>query len=140
MSEEEIKNIAKKYAYAQIKELARFIQSDRINYYPVDILNWYTSNISYSFGMQPLIKLFEYFFVYGGRYLRVTTDKNKHLVFEFHSQDMGYKIHNVILLPDKILYQEVTTGMAKVLDWEIEYIPVVKAKNKVLQKAPAGVF
>jgi len=140
MSEEEIKKVAKVIALSQIEELAKFIQSDRIKYYPIDILNWYTANINYSEGMQPLVKLFEYFFVYGGRYLRITTNKERHIVFEFTSQDMGYKIHNVILLPDKILYKEITSGMGKVLDWEVEYIPVVKAKNKVLEKAPAGIF
>lgn len=140
MSEKEIKEIAKAFALSQITELAKFIQSSRIKYYEVDILNWYAADINYSEGMQPLVNLFRYFFVYGGRYLRVTTNKEKHLTFEFHSQDMGYKKHYITLLPDKILYQEITTGMAKVLDWEVEYIPVIKAKNKVLQKAPAGIF
>ena len=140
MSEQIIKKVAKVIALSQIEELAKFIQSDRIKYYPVDILNWYTANINYSEGMQPLVNLFRYFFIYGGRYLRVTTDKENHLTFEFHSQDMGYKKHYIVLLPDKILYQEITTGMGKVLDWEVEFIPIVKAKNKVLQKAPAGVF
>jgi len=140
MSEEEIKNIAKKYAYAQIEELAKFIQSARIKYYPIDILNWYTSNINYTEGMQGLVRLFKYFFVYGGRYLHVTTNKEKNLVFQFNDESGGYKMHYIILLPDKIVYREITTGMGKVLDWEVEYIPVVKAKNKVLQKAPAGVF
>jgi len=140
MSEEEIKKVAKVIALSQIEELAKFIQSDRIKYYSVDILNWYISDTNYTEGIQPLVNLFRYFFVYGGRYLKITTDKNKNLVFEFHSQDMGYKKHYITLLPDKILYQEITTGMAKVLDWEVEYIPVIKAKNKVLQKAPAGIF
>ena len=140
MSEKEIKEIAKAFALSQITELKRFIESSRIKYYEVDILNWYAADINYTEGMQGLVRLFKYFFVYGGRYLHVTTNKEKNLVFQFNDESGGYKMHYIILLPDKIVYREITTGMGKVLDWEVEYIPVVKAKNKVLQKAPAGVF
>ena len=108
MSEEEIKKVAKVIALSQIEELAKFIQSDRIKYYSVDILNWYISDTNYTEGIQPLVNLFRYFFVYGGRYLKITTDKNKNLVFEFHSHfqsssEFKYVKETVQILRIKIL-------------------------------------
>jgi hypothetical protein len=133
---EEIKYIIGAYAFSQITALKRFIESPRIKYDEGDILKWYL-NKKTTEGMEGLMKLFEYFFVHGGRYLRVTVDNQYNLVFEFKDQSGWHKLHQVILMPDKIVYREITTGLGKVLDWEVEFIPVIKAKNKVLEKAPA---
>ena len=137
MSEEkEIKEIIGAYAYAQITSLARFIQR-RIKYYEADILKLYLNRKTATECMEGITKLLEYFFVLGGRYLHITTDDQYNLVFEFRDESGWHKKHQIIFTKDKIVYREYTTGMGKVLEWEVEFLPVVKAKNKVLEKAPA---
>jgi hypothetical protein len=122
----------------QIIELKKHIESDRIRVNE-NIVLWYLKS-NYDEGMQALTKLFEYFFIHGNRYLTVYADEEKRLVFEFHDQSQFYKKHFIIFEKDKLIYKEITTGMGKVLDWEVHFIPVIIAKNKVLEKAPAGVF